>query len=157
MTRTNLASLLLLIVGVPAAAAATFFNTGTAQPCFVAGSGAYRMTAGAHANVTVRIDNKAAAPNLRMQLVDDPAAADFVLVDDGTGTCAATAAVTTIRLDPAASAPDLLVALSQEPAPYKIYVRSAHFSQQDAAALFAVIWKTARQAGLTGREFAARP
>jgi 4,5-dihydroxyphthalate decarboxylase len=54
---------------------------------------------------------------------------------------------------------DLTVALSRAPAAYKIYVRSASFSEQDAAALFVVIWnsarKDARQSGF-GREFAAR-
>jgi hypothetical protein len=33
------------------------------------------------------------------------------------------------------------VVLSRQPADYTIYVRSASFSEQDAAALFAVIWK----------------
>jgi hypothetical protein len=41
-------------------------------------------------------------------------------------------------------------------AAYKIYVRSASFSQQDAAALFAVIWQIARKTTDSGREFAAR-
>jgi hypothetical protein len=39
----------------------------------------------------------------------------------------------------------MTVALSREPADYKIYVRSATFSQQDAAALFAVIWQDANR------------
>ncbi len=50
------------------------------------------------------------------------------------------------------------MSLSRAPAAYKIYVRSAGFSQQDAAALFAAIWQNARKdarAG-SGREFAAR-
>ena len=59
------------------------------------------------------------------------------------------------RLDPGALAADLTIAVSAQPADYKIYVRSASFSEQDAAALFAVIWRTARKAGL-GREFAER-
>jgi len=59
------------------------------------------------------------------------------------------------RLDPAALAADLTIAVSAQPADYKIYVRSSNFSEQDAAALFAVIWRTARKTGL-GREFAER-
>jgi hypothetical protein len=115
------------------------------------------MTTGASANFTVRIDNTAASPSLRMQLVDDPATADFVLVDDGdaAAACKAAGAIKSIRIDPAAANADLTVALSQQPADYRIYVRSAHFTAQDAAALFAVIWQNARKTG-SGREFAAR-
>jgi hypothetical protein len=35
-------------------------------------------------------------------------------------------------------------------------VRSANFSKQGAAALFAAIWKNARKTGGSGREFAER-
>ena len=96
-----------------------------------------------------------------MQLVEDFAAADFVLVDDAVSanSCASVAAVKTVRLDAKAPHADLTVTLSRAPAAYKIYVRSAGFSQADAAALFAAIWqnarKDARQSG-SGHEFAAR-
>ena len=77
-----------------------------------------------------------------MQIVDDPATADFVLVDDGeSGAC--DGAVETIRLDSEARNPDLTVALSHEAADYKLYVRSPRFSAQDAAAFFAVMWHNA--------------
>ena len=74
-----------------------------------------------------------------MQLVDDSAAADFVLIDDGdaVNACTGLTAIQSIRLDPAAVNADLTVSLSRAPAAYKIYVRSASFSQQGAAALFA--------------------
>jgi hypothetical protein len=156
MKRTYIAALLVLIVAVPAATAGSFFSS-NAKPCFIADAAGYRISDSASANFTVRIDNTAAAPNLRMQLVDDPAAADFVLVDDGdtVNACTGAASVKSIRLDPSASNADLTVTLSREPADYKIYVRSAGFSEQDAAALFAVLWQTARKNG-SGREFAAR-
>jgi hypothetical protein len=78
-----------------------------------------------------------------MQIVDDPADADFVLVDDGeSGIC--DGAVETIRLDSTAGNPDLTVALSQDAAEYKLYVRSPRFSTQDAAAFFSVMWHNAR-------------
>ena len=49
--------------------------------------------------------------------------------------------------------PDVTVRLSAEgPADYTIYVHSARFSQQDAAALLAAIWQAERR-----RELAARP
>jgi hypothetical protein len=119
----------------------------------------YRISNGAAVNVTVRIDNTAAKPDLRLQQVDDSAMADFVLVDDSDTVNGCTGAVQSIRLDPAAANADLTVTLSRAPAGYKIYVRSATFAEQDAAAFFAAIWDAARKdrhASGSGREFAAR-
>ena len=82
MTRTHVAALLVLAAAIPAATAASFFASSD-KPCFIAGATGYRISDSASANVTVRIDNAAAKPDLRLQLVDDAAAADFVLVDDG--------------------------------------------------------------------------
>jgi hypothetical protein len=152
MQRTQVISLFALIVAVPAAGAGSFFAA-TPQPCFMTGGGAYRFSAAADANYTVRFDNNAARPDLRMQLVDDAAAADFVLVDDGkpADACRSATAVKSIRVDAAAdktdSKPDMTVTLSKQAAAseYKIYVRSAKFTEQDAAALFAVIWQSARK------------
>jgi hypothetical protein len=157
MTRTHIAALLVVAVAVPAAIAGSF-NASNNAPCFVAGNTGYRMSDNASANVTVRIDNAAANPDLRVQLTDDAAAADFVLLDDGiaAGACPAGIAIQSVRLDPTAANPDFTVALSRAPAAYKIYVRSAGFSQQDAAALFAAIWRNAGKTAGSGREFAAR-
>ncbi len=147
MKRTHIAALLVLIVAVPAAAG-SFFSS-NAKPCFIAGASGYQISDSASANFTVRIAGAAAKPSLRMQLVDDAAAADFVLVDDSdtVNACTDVTAIQSIRIDPAAPNADLTVVLSRQPADYKIYVRSANFSEQDAAALFAVIWKTARMTG----------
>jgi len=160
MTRRHLVSLLGWAVTAPiAAVAALSFATATPKPCFIAGTHAYRIADSGHAAVTVRVDKSAQNPDMRMQLINDPATADFVLVDDSSGTsaCRGIGAIKSIRLDTdAASAdkgmkPDLTVALSRRPAPYKIYVRSSHYSPKDAAALFAVMQ---RDAG--GFEIAAR-
>ncbi|MDP2411701.1 MAG: hypothetical protein Q8M26_15615 [Pseudolabrys sp.] len=150
MTRAQMVSLLALIVAVPVATAGAFLSASpsvTARPCFVSGNTGYEVTASASAQATVRIDNSAPNPSLRLQLVDDPAAADFVLVDDGDAmkACKAITIITRVRVDPAATAPDLTVALSREPADHKIFVQSANFTQQDAAALFAVIWHGTRK------------
>ena len=164
MKRTHIVALMILIVAVPAAAGGSFFVS-HAKPCFVAGNTGYRLSTAASTNYTVRIDNTAPMPSLRMQQVDDPAAADFVLVDDGeaSNTCKAASAIKSVRIDPAAANADLTVALSRAEADTKIYVRSANFSEQDAAALFAVIWQTARRTGHNSgqysgleREFAER-
>ena len=156
MTRTHIVSLLVLIVAVPAATAGSFFSS-SSKPCFIAGNAGYELSGSASANYTVRIDNAAANPSLRMQIVDDPAAADFVLVDDGDAgdACKTAAAISSIRVDPTAAKPDLTVTLSRAESDYKIYVRSSNYSEQDAAALFAVILQNAVKTG-SGREFAAR-
>jgi hypothetical protein len=165
MKRAHVLCLLVLIVVVPAATAASYFapvtqiwSTNTLQPCFIAGNAGYRLSSTGAADYTVRIDNSTPTPNLRMQIVDDPAAADFVLVDDGdtAGACDGTATISSVRIDPDASRPDVTVALSRAAADYKIYVQSAKFSEQDGAALFAAIWQSARKTASAGRRFAER-
>src|SRR3954469_18840951 len=139
MTRTQIASFMVLMLAVPAGAGVIFAPK--AKPCFISGNAAYRIADSGAADVTVRIDNKAAHPTLSMQLIDDPAIADFVLVDDENDGTACSGAIATIRLDNQAVSPDMTVTLSGESAATKIYVRSARFSTQDAAALFAVMWR----------------
>ncbi|MEP7030114.1 MAG: hypothetical protein ABI830_04195 [Pseudolabrys sp.] len=158
MKRANIISLFVLIVGVPAATAGSFFASGdkaaNEKPCFNTGATGYQLSTAktATADTTVRIDNAAANPSLRLQIVDDPAAADFVLVDDGdTGDACGAGSIVNVHIDPAADHPDLTVVLSRAPADTKIYVRSAHYSEQDAAALFAVIWKNARKSVTASR------
>ena len=158
MKRTHIATVLAVVIAIPAAATGPFLSS-SAQPCFIAGDTGYRISDGAVADVTVRIDNTAMKPDLRLQQVDDPAMADFVLVDDSDTVNGCTGAVQSIRLDPVADNADLTVTLSRAPGGFKIYVRSAIFSEQDAAALFAAIWGSARKdtrASGSGREFAAR-
>jgi hypothetical protein len=160
MTHGRLVSLMGWAVVAPVAAvAALSFATSAPKPCFIAGTHAYRIADSGHAAVTVRVDNTAPRPDMRMQLVNDPATADFVLVDGsgGTAACRGVGAIKSIRLDDrgakadAAEMPDLTVALSRKPAPYKIYVRSSQYTPQDAAALFAVMQQDAG-----GMEVAAR-
>ncbi|MEI7805055.1 MAG: hypothetical protein WCI56_06975 [Hyphomicrobiales bacterium] len=156
MKRVHVAALLVVLVAVPAAAAAahTFF-TSSPRPCFTAGATTYQLSSSKTADYKVRVDNAASQPDLRMQLVDNPDAADFVLVDDFSGgegaSCNGVIAIKTIRVDAAESAPDVTVSLSSEPADHKIFVRSANFSHQDAAALFAVMWKSTHKRNVAGR------
>ncbi|MDO8878628.1 MAG: hypothetical protein Q8M24_18930 [Pseudolabrys sp.] len=153
MHRTQIVVLLALAAAVPGATAASYFSLGgkpaAAKPCFVAGNAGYQLSAAANARHIVRIDNDAALPHLRMQLVDDPAAAEFVLVDDNDATlaCTGVSTVESIRIDAGAAKPDLVVAVSRAPADYKIYLRSKNFDEQDAAALAAVIWQNAGRTG----------
>jgi fructose-specific component phosphotransferase system IIB-like protein len=144
VTRTHLISLAVLAAALPAATAGSF-SPSAGKSCFIAGSSGYLVSANRRADFTVRIDNAAPHPDLRMQLVDTPADADFVLVDDreAANACAGATSVKRIRVDEGARDPDMTVALSRQAAAYKIYVRSAHYSDADAAALFAAMWQDA--------------
>src|SRR5690606_15886854 len=124
--------------------------------CFVAGGAGYRIADSGPAGYTVRIDNTAPNPALRMQIVDDPAAADFVLIDDSASdrTCRDAERIRNILVNAEVADPDLTVSLSREPADHKIYVRSASYSEQEAAALLAVMWTNAQQASSGRREVA---
>ena len=152
MRRLHLIALIAVIAAVPVAAAGSYFGGAKSvggKPCFGAGNAGYRLSDAKSAHHVIRIDNAAVKPALRMQLIDEPAQADFVLVDDtdSVGSCANAARIESIRLDPAAARPELTVTLSRQPADYKIFVRSAHFSGEDAAALFAVMWHKANATG----------
>ena len=153
MRRLHIGLLLAAVVAIPAATAGAYYGisikTAAEKPCFIAGNAGYKLSARGDARHIVRIDNQAALPHLRMQLVDDPAAADFVLVDDSDASvaCRGVSVVESIRIDPAAAKPDLIVAVSRDAADYKIYLHSDNYNEQDAAALAAVIWQTASKTG----------
>lgn len=153
MTRPRNASLLIVAIAVSAATANAYFVE-PERPCFVSGAHAYRIADIEDANVTVRVSKTAADPSLRMQLVNDPAIANFVLVDDGdsAAACHSVGTVKNIRLDADAAKPDLTVALSDQAAPYKIYVQSAHYTPQAAAALFAVMRQDAHAPKIAARD-----
>jgi hypothetical protein len=149
--------LIALIAAVPAATAGSLLSPPDGKPCFIAGDTGYVLSDAKSdtksdaisATHIVRIDNAATRPSLRMQLVNNPAQADFMLVDDGRAdrTCASAATIDSIRLDAKAARPQLTVTLSRAPADLKIYVRSAYYTEQDAAALFAVMWHKANATG----------
>lgn len=155
MQRTVTAALLALVIGAPIVAASVLAPA--KKPCFIAGDTGYQLSDG-KADFTVRIDSTAADPDLRLQLADNAATADFVLIDEGDGAnaCSAAKIIRRVRLDSQASHPDLTVALSRAPAAHKIYVQSAAFSPQDAAALFAVIWQSENKTAGSVRQVAER-
>jgi hypothetical protein len=136
-------------LAVPAAAAAYAMKATPKQPlCFASGASTYQIVTNVTApDYRIRIDAEAARPDLKMQLVDRPEHADFVLVDDFSSseprTCKSSTPIRTVTLDAAAGKPDVTVQLSADAksADYKLYVHSARFSQQDAAALLAAMWK----------------
>jgi hypothetical protein len=146
VNRLQISSLLIAAVTVPAVAYVSLAPKRDNNPCFASGSSTYRIAAGATAP-DFRIGFADNAADLRIQLVDQPEIADFVLVDDfsaGEPTpCRSATPVRTVALDNG-GAPDVTVNLSADPvgADYRIYVHSVRYSQQDAAALLAAIWKT---------------
>jgi hypothetical protein len=156
MNRFSKSLTLLSLVAIPAAAHSYF--AAAKGPCFTAGSATYQLAAAAAVpDYRVRIDNQAKAPDLRMQLVDRPEIADLVIADDYSASdadlCKAAAELKTIRVGAEEAAPDITIAFTRvaEAADYKLFVHSARFSHQDAAALMAVMWKAAKR-----REFADR-
>jgi hypothetical protein len=157
MERIHKTLMLLGIIGVPALAQ-TFFFPPPQGPCFTSGTATFEIAPSASAaDYKVKIDNENLRPDMRIGLVDSPETADFVLVDDFNGfegnACKDATSIKTIKVDAAERSPDLTVSLSGEAAGagYRIYVHSARFSRQDAAALFAVMTKMDRV-----REAAAR-
>jgi hypothetical protein len=141
--------ILVAALAVPAAAyAMKAAPTPKQPPCFASGASTYQIVASATApDYRIRIDAQAMRPDLRMQLVDRAENADFVLVDDFSGsepsTCKSSTPIRTVTLDTTAGTPDVTVQLSADAkgADYRLYVHSARFSQQDAAALLAAMWK----------------
>lgn len=89
-----------------------------------------------------RLVSFTADPNratVRVQIVDDPTAADFAVVDDGLAregdTCAAEPARRIGIRDAATEAPTVIYLTRDDHADYRIYVRSRTFSLKEAAAL----------------------
>jgi hypothetical protein len=158
MKGTHSVTLITLVLAVSAAAGSSFFAGQNVDPCFITGSAGYRIADHGPARYTVRIDNAAPHPGLRLQVVDDPGKADFLLIDDNgsAGSCRDAATVNNIRINGGVADADLTVALSRAPAEHKIYVRSASFSERDAAALFAVMWRNAQTGAGAGGKIATR-
>lgn len=154
MKRSQKSMLLGLALVVPAAAQAVLPPK---HPCFASGAASYQISAAAPTpDFRVKIDNRAAHPDLRLELVDEPASADFVLVDDpdaADGEACNASPLKTIRIDEAEQRPDLTisVAANVEAPDFKLYVRSLRFSHEDAAALFGVMWRASRPRDLAQR------
>jgi hypothetical protein len=146
MDRLRKTLILLAVIAVPAAAHSTFAPPD--ELCFASGSATYRLVQKAYApDFRIKIDNAAQRPDLRMQLVDRPEIADFVLADDyGTppgNACKSPAPIKTIKVDSETRTPDVTVSLAPGDtlADYKIYVHSTRFSHRDVAAMLAALWK----------------
>jgi len=136
------------ILAVPAAATSAF--TPQQNLCFRSGAAAYRIAANAaRPDYRIKIADDAPHADLRMQWVDRAELADFVFIDgvdddsDASSSCTASGPARTVTASADMQRPDVTVALAADAATanYRLYVRSTHFSRQDAAALVAAIWK----------------
>lgn len=119
--------------------------TPAAQPCIQLSNQSVRIARGAwqsQQHVSFTTDPQAAT--VRVQIVDDPALADFAVVDDadpveidaadGAG-CTASDNVRYIGISTLSTRTEPVIYLSTEPGDYRVYVRSTTFTAQDAAAL----------------------
>ncbi|MDE5444454.1 hypothetical protein GWG65_24000 [Bradyrhizobium sp. CSA207] len=129
---------------IPVLAAAVFARAeigSVSHPCIALGDSTVELTslfwtAGVH----VAFTEDPTRATVRVQITDDPDAADFAVVDDGIGSeldsCQANPStrLITIAAQPVDGGPVIYLS-SEGPADYRIYVRSKTFSQRDAAAL----------------------
>ena len=156
MGRLQKTLLLLTVAAIPAAALCYLAGlprpdapveaaarAAASQPCFTAGPVTYRMAAPGMAAPDFRVKISDADPELRIALVDRVDDADFALVDDGdaAGACMSAGRIKTVQLVGEASAADVTVSLSREGTgtELKLFVYSARFSHDAAAALFAAM------------------
>lgn len=129
---------------VPLLAAAVFARGevgAVSHPCIALGNTSVELTslfwtAGVH----VAFTDDLSRATVRVQITDDPDAADFAVVDDGLGfepdSCQANPATRLISIaaQPVDGGPVIYLS-TDGPADYRIYVRSKTFSQREAAAL----------------------
>jgi hypothetical protein len=158
VNRLRTIAMTLAALAVPAAAYSAFIPHSASDACFVSDSASYRIAPGmASPDFRIKIAAEEAQADLRMQLVDRPEMADFVLVDDsgdGPG-CQPSARTVTIDAGGVARA-DVTVALTNDidAADYRLYVRSTRFSPQDAMALVAALWKSSERHQIAAAESA---
>ena len=150
----HIKSALALLVAVGLPAGAQNYIQPAEEKCFAANSTVYRLVSRPDpVAYSVRVAAGASRPDLTIRLVDTPEAADFILVDDrddGERTACRSSAlpVRTININPETGRHDLTVDLSPAgaSADYALYVRSASFSVEEAAALFATMVTPGRRA-----------
>lgn len=158
MDRIRKTLVLVAVIGVPAAAHSTFVPAPSL--CIASGTATYRLApTAASPDFRVRIERDAQRPDLRVQLVDRPEFADFVIVDDFSAASESTACQTTVpaktvKIDAEAARPDLVISLAPDIAEpdHRVYVRSVRHSAQDAAALLSVMWKAQQAPALASRD-----
>jgi hypothetical protein len=111
------------------------------HPCIAVSDGAAELAPIPwQATRLVAFTRDPAAATVRVQIVDDPAKADFTVVDGEatreTDSCSGSGPTRLIGIGEAAGAAGTIIYLSREgEADYRIYVRSTSFTAEEAAAL----------------------
>ena len=119
--------------------------TPAAQPCIQLSNQSVRIARGAWQSQHVSFTTDPKAATVRVQSVDNPAIADFAVVDgaepaeldtaDGAG-CTASDNVSYVGISALSARSEPVIYLTTEPgADYRVYVSSTTFTAQDAAAL----------------------
>ncbi|WP_458758927.1 hypothetical protein ACSVBT_21160 [Afipia sp. TerB] len=119
--------------------------TPAAQPCIQLSGTSVRIARAAwQSQQHVSFTTDPMAATVRVQIVDDPALADFAVVDgaepdeldaaEGAG-CTASDNVRYVGISTFSAGSEPVIYLSTEPGDYRVYVTSATFTAQDAAAL----------------------
>jgi hypothetical protein len=144
MTQLQRVLILLMVAGIPAAAPPVPGSSPTL--CLAAGSFTYRVWPNAAAaDLRVKIDSRAAPPDLRIELVDSIEGADFAVVDDvgasHSGACSTSGAIKTVKAVSEREQADITISLSRDDpaADLRLYVHSTRFGHRDAAALLAAM------------------
>lgn len=109
------------------------------RPCIEAGGSSVRIAETPwHADLHVSFTEYPGAATVRVQIVDSPETADFVMVDDAESSeanaCGGDSRFVAISAYPSASAPIIYLS-SEGGADYRIFVQSKTFSLREAAAL----------------------
>jgi hypothetical protein len=140
MNRSHIVALLALAAAVPVAGSALFAPA--PRPCLNTGNASYQLSSARDADTTVRIEDASAQPDLRVAFVDTADSADFILVDDGAdaGSCPATG-YRTLHISHSAAKADISVGIAADEPDYRIYLSSTLYSREDAAGLFAAMWR----------------
>ena len=134
-----------LVSVVPLIAAAIFARVAffaSPRPCIAVGSDSLQVaTLPFHADLHVAFTNDPTLATVRVALSDDPASADFAVIDDADGTedgsCQATPATQFIAISaqPTDKAPIIYLSRDGGRADYRIFIRSKRLTDREAAAL----------------------
>ncbi|KIZ47785.1 MULTISPECIES: hypothetical protein [Rhodopseudomonas] len=109
-------------------------------PCIVLGDHSVQLTSSVwQAQRRVGFTDDPRLATVRVQIVDDAAAADFAVTDDSAATdseaCRVTAATRLVAITARSNAAPLIYLTRDNNADYRVYVSSQAFTAQDAAAL----------------------
>lgn len=146
--------ILALVVALLGTDARAEFVVSAERSCMGTGIYGYHFSSTAVLpDFTVKVSAHAVVPDLRIRLVSDPRQADLLLADgvspSSMRVCKQRSglSVTTIKVSKFAVIPDTTVQLSRSNflADHKLFVASEIFSEEEAAALFAVIWESNRR------------